>query len=439
MQPSPPTKPPTLIDEAFNQLRTTVKIPWESLPHEAQSIERIIYNAGLPQFPRVFSRDGIIAALLAQSKRMLRDQLDFCLVTQGKESNPHTGEEFGKVVHEFPGFSMRGLSTEYNACDTTALYIIGLHELLIKTPFTKQDEEELQETREEILNRHERGIKKAISYVQSHVDSRGLFCEDPKLAGADKFALKVTYWKDSEVVGRVGGEPKYPVVYTLAHVQNLAAIRKAAELLPDYKKLLSGTAEKMLRGMSSELIITETISNGTETKEKKVLALGLDAIGKWKPPEIISPDSLHALYYLEEGDLPGDLIESIGNDTTPLQTSIGYISALIPTSSGFAMQAYHGSSVWPFENAMIHAGAKKFGLQNSMEISSRVQKVIQTDFFEYFTISVASPSGQEQTQIRNNDGGVTKAGDTPKAAGCHPQLWTITAQLYFQRELGANE
>jgi len=116
---------------------------------------------------------------------------------------------------------MRGQSTEYNACDTTALYVIGLHELLVKTPFTKEDEgndrwlqinipdldilynqDELQETQEQILYRHRRGIKKvinntcesednslkisyskAINYIQAHVDSRGLFFEDPQLAG----------------------------------------------------------------------------------------------------------------------------------------------------------------------------------------------------------------------------------------------------------------
>ena len=46
----------------------------------------------------------------------------------------------------------------------------------------------------------------------------------PSLAEADRFALRVTYWKDS-VINNGSEEPQYPVVYTLPHFQNAAALK----------------------------------------------------------------------------------------------------------------------------------------------------------------------------------------------------------------------
>ncbi len=49
---------------------------------------------------------------------------------QGQKYDPITGEEPGKIHHEFPGVMVSPpfLST-YDACDTTALYLIGLEAL----------------------------------------------------------------------------------------------------------------------------------------------------------------------------------------------------------------------------------------------------------------------------------------------------------------------
>lgn len=51
----------------------------------------------------------------------------------------------------------------------------------------------------EFVVSHLANIRRAASYVQRHVNKDMLYFEDPALAGADDFALKVTYWKDSEL------------------------------------------------------------------------------------------------------------------------------------------------------------------------------------------------------------------------------------------------
>ena len=174
-----------------------------------------LYRAG-QTYSANFSRDSIISALLKQDPEMLKNQLSFCAYEQGKKRNPLTGEEPGKIHHEFPGFKMiNGLYTTYNACDTNALYLIGHYTYQKLTKDNSLAEEQ------------KKNIEQATNYILRHIDENGFFIEDPKFCGNDKFALKVTYWKDSCLIDRDNGMPDYPVVYTLPHIQNLDGLRKS--------------------------------------------------------------------------------------------------------------------------------------------------------------------------------------------------------------------
>ena len=339
-----------------------------------------VYQAGLPGFPRNFTRDGIISAILAGNAEMLEGQIAFSSIHQGIKKDSITGEEPGKIFHEYPGVTIRELSTEYNACDTTALYLIG-HRVYQK--LTGDDT---------LLNRYRNNIARAVNYIIKHLDNRDLFIEDPLFCNADKFSLKVTYWKDSSIIGRSEGEPCYPVVYPLAHIQNMNALKSAAGMLELGK--LAAIADRM-RG-ALDYLYDE--SSGT-------FYLALDKEG---PICGISSDALHALFYLETDDLPANKIKEIVESSKILETPIGY-RTLSPESAGELKSSYHTRTVWPFEQAIIHAGAKKFALKHVMEVSSRIMPVLDTDP-EIFVL----------------EGGQYKKG------GCDPQLWTIAAKEYFK-------
>jgi hypothetical protein len=117
--------------------------------------------AGLPRFPRVFARDALMAGLLMDDPDTLFSTLRLATELQGRKRDPTTGEEPGKVrtsncvglcvrcmsgivlclwrcpcglqvFHEWPGVSLpNGKSTLYSACDTTLLYLIGMHRLAL--------------------------------------------------------------------------------------------------------------------------------------------------------------------------------------------------------------------------------------------------------------------------------------------------------------------
>lgn len=337
-----------------------------------------LFQAGLPDFPRNFVRDSLTSAIIIQDHEILKNQLLISAKKQGIKKNPFDGEEPGKIFHESPGIILNKLNTEYNACDTTALFLIS-HLLYQKLT---NDLTLAKKQKENIIS--------AVKYILSHLDKNYLFYEDPKFCGAKRFALKVTYWKDSEIFGRKNGQPEYPVVYTLAHVQNMAAIRAASEIL--HSKDLLKIHQKMRNSLQNLLY------------DKKSGSFYI-AIDKKGPIKGISSDSLHALLYLEPEDITDDQIREIEKSSLNLETSIGFrtLSSRIKTNN-----IYHSRTVWPFEQAIIHMGAKKFNLKKIQKISLRIMQFLDTDP-EYFIIS------------KHNI----------KKAGCDPQLWTIAAKKYF--------
>lgn len=88
---------------------------------------RLLHSAGLPRFTSNFSRDSLLAALMSGDLELLREQVAFSAWRQADGADPLTGAEPGKIHHEVPGVGTRlGLATTYNACDTTALFLIAV-------------------------------------------------------------------------------------------------------------------------------------------------------------------------------------------------------------------------------------------------------------------------------------------------------------------------
>jgi len=297
-----------------------------------------------------------------------------------QKKNPYDGEEPGKIFHECPGVKLNGLSTLYAACDTTALFLIG-HEIYRKLTGDN-----------EFADTNETQIKAAKNYILSHLNKNNVFTENPAFCGSKKFALKRTYWKDSELEHRPNGEPDYPIVYSLAHAQNTAGLRCAAKLLGSQK--LNEKAEKMKNAL-----------NMLYDKSTGCFYMAVDESG---PVHGISSDSLHMLAYLSRGDISKNRLEAISKSSELLETPAGYRTLDSKTAES-AKDSYHTKTVWPFEQAIINIGAKKFGLKHAEEVSSRITKYLADSDAEIFVLN--------REKI------------TP--GGCSTQLWTLAAKKYF--------
>lgn len=160
------------------------------------------FVAGTPRFVRVFFRDSIVSALIAQDRSMLEDILGLAVERQGTKADALTGEEPGKIPHELPGVQLNGHSTLFSACDTTALFMIGtLHAMRLRHGLRVPSEDALEA--DALWQRLKPAFQAALAYITRHLQQAGqaglleagAFAENPAFAGAAEFALPSTYWK----------------------------------------------------------------------------------------------------------------------------------------------------------------------------------------------------------------------------------------------------
>ncbi len=343
----------------------------------AESTIQPIYKAAEPGYQRNFSRDSLTFGILADDTEALEAQIAYSFKHQGDKVDSHTGEEPGKIHHEWPGVFYRDEETTYNACDSTALTLLTIARLV-------------EMGKPELLSIYGPNIEAALGYIHNHIGPDGLFREDPSLAGADRFALRVTYWKDSVINGEQE-EPAYPIVYTLAHFQNAAALKAIGRVMD--RPNLTQTADDMEQAGINRLwrdghFVTAITAN-----------------------EVIDPpssDSLHTLYYIEPTSepLPSDAAEGVEEYMELLETAFGY-RAGIPVNGG--SDTYHTRYVWPHEQALMHAAAKEHRLMRAQEVARRV-------------VSHCNSDGNYWELVDADDG---------SRNGNRLQLWVIGAIHYF--------
>ena len=165
------------------------------------------YSAGFPSYPSVFARDIITSGILSARPELLISGIEVGAYYQAQKSNTVNGAEEGKIAHEKPGASLpsREGKTDYNACDTTALFLIATEGLSRLSPHVFA----------QTINNIKPSLKKAVGYIVSHIDD-DIFIERPP-TGSSGYALKVTMWKDSVLPQPGKEEPIYPVIYPQAH------------------------------------------------------------------------------------------------------------------------------------------------------------------------------------------------------------------------------
>ena len=337
---------------------------------------------------------------------MIENDLRFAAKMQGIKYNPITGEQPGLIYHEYDtelngGLELKenpGHTTEYNSSDATALFLISHSEYLRMTGDINLAVEQRS------------NIEAASNYIINHLDSDKVFVESPKFAGADSYALKTTHWKDSGgLPGREGGKPVYPVIYPLVHMENMAGLRAAAQLLGS--KELAEEANGMKKAIP--LIFDREIGN---------FPRAIDSLGEVRA---IDSDGLTSLYFVDPGDYSSGMLKGIIKSSEVLETDLGY-RTLEPKAAEQVQDKYHAETVWTHEQALMHAGASKLlafaktegdldlvrGLNHVLEVTGRMGNYLLSNpgsYPELFEIK-----GGELVPGKNN-----------------PQLWAVGAYNYF--------
>lgn len=374
--------------------------------------DHILRGAGIPSYAEgVFARDEIITSELLEDSKGLREILRFAARMQGKKKDPATGEQWGAIFHEYNlkhggGVELvgrPGLNTLYNASDTNAHFLRGHLQYIEMTG----DSSLFDEQRSNVVY--------ATEYILRHLDANHLFVVDPKHSDAQRYALRVTYWKDSVLKDREGGEPVYPVVYPLSHIQNMAGVRAAAELLGSEE--LRQTAQDMRQA------IVHLFDNNIEG-----LSIAIDQRGRISG---INSDVLHALHYLEPDDIDPSTLERFLANTTSLETPFGF-RTLSADNANEVEDAYHAKTVWTHEQAIIHKGARRHrewaqshGEEGLARALARVERVSSQVYTNYLKANLES---NPELFLILQDGEIVPGGNDPQA-------WAVGARYYFERAL----
>ncbi|MBC7098906.1 hypothetical protein H5T52_07285 [Candidatus Bipolaricaulota bacterium] len=376
---------------ARERLRTTVRVGGDVF---------FLYNAGLAgekvKFG-IFPRDLLVTGLMLEEVELLRETIRFSLATIGRQQDPTTGEEPGRVLHELQDVRRDGLSSRYSAVETSQLLLIAAKRCLALSgeisPFAGRE-----------------GLRAAGEYVLRHVRD-GLFWEDPAFCGGKAYFAKATYWKDSHLPGR--GEPRYPVAYTLVQAQTAAALRALARLS---RPLGLGFSARALEGKAAGIV--RSIWTVLWDEELGFPMIALDEGG---PIQGISSDALHLLAYLRPGEVPPEKLEAIRAGARRLFTPYG-VRTYAPGQPDFSPFAYHLGAIWPYEQYFIALGAQMHGLGQAVENALRVALALQRlGFVELFYWT---------------EEGLVGPGAVP-GEGCGLQLWSAAVPEGFLRLAGA--
>lgn len=339
--------------------------------------------AGFPGYPRNFSRDSFTYGLLAEDFEATEAQIEFSAKHQGKKKDPLTGEELGKIHHELDagtgrGFKIGELETTYNGCDTTAHFLEAVAWLA-------------ENGKPEILRTHKRNIDAALGYIYTHIGPDNLFREDPHLAGAQEYALRVTYWKDS-AINSEDQDPQYPRIFSLAHFQNSHALGRLGQVMN--RPELVEQSEKMEEAGIKRLWNLGHFVTGIEGQQRVI--------------DPMSSDSLHCLYYIEPTSeaLPAGSAESIEAYSEPLETQAGYRAGM-PTDS--LNDYYHTNYVWTHEQAILHSAAERHKLEKAKLVAGRIIGYLSDGFPELISARDFLPAGNPT------------------------QLWAVGAGRYFEK------
>lgn len=327
----------------------------------------------------VFGRDSLITSLLllrvyeknqdAYLLGLVRKILVNLAKLQGRETNVESGEEPGKIIHEFrpdnhehltkheehPWFLYPdGIMRNYDTVDATPLFLIAVEKYYRLS------------SDEEFLDLLTGNVSDALAWLITAMDDHqdGLvsyrFRPDRKSGG-----LRVQSWMDSAESVFFEDRDEQPA-YTIAPVEVQAYAYRAlsvwhlllAETEPDLSALLLERA-RMLRERFYEHFM---LPNGTPAfaldGQDRMLASARSSMGHvlWAGARdegayfsLLAPEDVgRVAHRLVQPDLfvPGAGIRTLSSD-----------------SSRFAANSYHNGSIWPHDTAMAALGMRDAGFE----------------------------------------------------------------------------
>ncbi|MDQ2859941.1 MAG: hypothetical protein M3T55_04275 [Pseudomonadota bacterium] len=306
---------------------------------------------GMPWFVSAFGRDSLLAALqtLAFDPRPAEGVARLFALHQGKRHDRETGEQPGKIHHELRLGAMARLGEvphrpSYTSVDSTPLYLILIGEHARWTGSLD-------------LFRELRGaIDAALAWMDGDGDSNGDGYLD--YTGKTPEGPINQGWKDSTfgVPRHDGGVPKSPIA--LCEVQGYAYLAKtliAKALRADGDKAAAARLEAQAKALG------ERFNRDFWMEDEGCYALALEKGGRQ-----VSVVTSNAGQVLWSGIAEPAKAVRVADRLMAADMNCGWgIRTLSERAAAYNPLNYHLGCVWPFDNALIVAGLRRYGLDEA--------------------------------------------------------------------------
>lgn len=352
----------------------------------------------------LFGRDSLITslALLDVFDRtrdtyylsLVRKVLENLATLQGTDVNIESGEEPGKIIHEYRPDRHEHLTTQgappwyvyddgemrnYDSVDATPLFLMTAHAYLRTSGDAAYIEKLLPY------------IRAAIDWMRVYGDSNndGLFdyrFHTDRTSGG----LRTQSWMDSHesvFFEEFEEAPCYPIAPVEVQAYCYNAYRAWADFFidrdTDLSKDLAARAEALKVRFNAAFIIHEK-------RGRVSLAFAIDGEGR----QLISPRSsmghcLFAAWQRDDGAMPESVLnaeyvpEIARRLLAPdLYVPLAGIRTLSIRSRAYDPNSYHNGSIWPHDTAIVAEGLEKFGFR---EEAKRMRRSLMRAFAHFNT------------------------------------------------------
>lgn len=371
--------------------------------------DRTVVAAGAPWFMTIFGRDSLLTSWMA----MLVDP-DLALGTlqtlarfQGKEIDPLTEEEPGRILHEMrfgetAHLSLGGGRVYYGTVDATPLFVMLLGELRRWGDRRAEVDALLP------------AADRALEWIEHHGDRDGDGYVE-YLRTSDR-GLRNQGWKDSwDSMHFADGTLAEPPI-ALCEVQGYvyAALMARSHFATergehDDAQRLSDRAADLKRRFNEDFWLDEQES----------FAIGLDR--DKKPIDALASNVGHCLW---TGIVADERAALVAKRLLSDEMYSGWgIRTVAAGMTRFNPISYHNGSVWPHDNALCAAGLMRYGLID--EAHRVMEGIVQTAaFFDYRLPELFAG-------LSRHDYAFPVAYPT----SCSPQAWAAASPLLMLRAL----